>query len=442
MKDIFNKIDIHIQNNTILYIVGTISVLCWALGLELVGLIFFVTLASYGLIRLENTLPVLTSFLFVPVIFKRHFTIADFNIWLLPAIGVFVIALIIHWIKFRPKLKQPKFIFGFLALIVAFITMGIGSGKPFYFNYWLTSVGVIALLVVVYLFFNATLAKVDIKFFAKLFMTLGLVIFVQIAIYYATVDSFYFAIMRKSLHLGWAISNAIGTVLLFTIPITAYLIISSKRNAFYIIATVLQLVAMLFTFSRGAILALVIGAIPIIIYLYKYSYDRMKFIVKSEFIFIGIMLLVVFLFGPLSEVLKFMVATGFDDRLRMEDYLLAWNNFLDFPIFGTNLYYLFEIKGKIYWYHNTLLQMASSMGLVGLLAMLYHWFEKYRVIVKSFNPFNVFLTIALLMTEIHGLIDVTYFAVHFMIPLIAILLIMEKNTSINLEQPVLFDYTT
>ena len=173
MKDIFNKIDIHIQGNTILYIVGTITVLCWALGLELLGLVFFVTLASYSLIRLENTLPVLTSLIFVPVVFKRHFTIADFNIWLLPAIGVFVVALIVHWIKFKPKLKQPKFIFGFLALIVAFITMGIGSGKPFYFNYWLTSVGVIALLVVVYLFFNATLTKVDVKFFAKLFMKIG-----------------------------------------------------------------------------------------------------------------------------------------------------------------------------------------------------------------------------------------------------------------------------
>ena len=71
------------------------------------------------------------------------------------------------------------------------------------------------------------------------------------------------SLLSKGVAVGWGISNNIGLILLFTIPFTFYLAITNKtgKTMAYTFISFCQMITIIFTYSRGSIIALTLGLI-------------------------------------------------------------------------------------------------------------------------------------------------------------------------------------
>jgi len=434
MKRVIDTINQFFTSSYFIGFIGLVTLFSWIYEQEFLGIVLFVLLVSYSFITNKNTLPVAGIAIFIPFIFSEHFAIASFSNWLIPTLFLAAIGLTVHIIRFKPKFKNGRFSLGLVGLVLGFFTMGLFFDGDRHWTLWAVGVVVIFLFAVLYYFFNNTIEELNTNYLAKVFFTLGMIIVIQVCIYYYRQPDLMESMRVKSLEIGWGISNAIATVLLLTIPITGYLITTTKKNILYIIGFTLQILTMFFTFSRGGVLILLLLIIPIIVFITIKSKHLLSLFLKFTLMFFIVLYSFLILMEPLIEIFEPMITKGFDDSARIALYLEAFQNFKEYPLFGTGLFYKFEVKGKIFWYHNTILQMASSKGLVGLVAMGIHFFEKYKNTFKKSSTFSIFLLFALFMTDLHGMIDVTYYALYYVVPLIFVLILLEKNDQISSKQ--------
>ena len=231
------------------------------IALILIGIFILLTLSFY-----ENIFYIVPIIVFVPFMFSHSFDVYTTPKCIYVAIGLLILGLIIHFIRFKPKFKRGHFLLGISLLGITMITGGIGFKEANYFANVIIVAGCAIGMVFVYLLLSSTV-KVEFEKFALLMTCLGLYLTFQLLTYYLLQDSIIEALSQKLSNVGWGISNNIALMLLVTIPFTTYLcyINTTKKCLLYYILAVIQMAAVVLTYSRGALLAMIVGIIIMVI---------------------------------------------------------------------------------------------------------------------------------------------------------------------------------
>jgi O-antigen ligase len=224
-------------------------------------------------------------------------------------------------------------------------------------------------------------------------------------------------------------SNHYGAYLLIVLSIMFNRLFNSvKKSSALIIFIMLTLYTLIFTFSRGAFL----GLIMLVILLIRYYKLERKWIIFSIVMFL---IFASFLFAPvfMRWENKSIINTGsqlyleYNIRIRLASWLAALNQFLERPLFGggfntfafrdVNFTSRFGFIDKLKEIDNQYLKILVESGLAGLVAFFCLIKTVYRNGLKCFNsavePFTKEIILTTIMAFscflVNGLFESTFF---------------------------------
>lgn len=234
---------------------------------------------------------------------------------------------------------------------------------------------------------------------------------------------------KKLIDVGWGFSNLIAIIFVFLFPIALYKYLDKKNKHYaYFFLDILNLIGLILTVSRGAFLGVGISLL-----IFTCLYVRKEFIIRYGSILgasglIGILFIYLVkksLFNRFISAINTLFTSKeiFDDPNRMPLYEVAVKTFLDKPIFGNGLksskYLIYHhLDGRInVHFHNFILQIASTLGIVGLILFGYLVYKWIKVIYKPKDVFVVCSGLSIIGALIHQLFDSSfdlfYFGVFF-----------------------------
>ena len=346
-------------------------------------------------------------------------------IWLLALIAV-VAGLVVHIIRFRPKVFYPQNILkGFtLSLIVAGITFAMGgigvSGR---------TPSVVAIMVALgigiplcYLALSAAIqdnaGKNLVDYVAMLIYTLAILVLLQVVVYFAklgSVDAIKESIKFKLMSVGWGSANSVAPTLALAIPVALYYSLKKSKVAFLHLLFAVLLYAMAFICTcRGMIIIDTVAIIVMLVYVFIKTENRLQTgVTVGITVVVAIVLIVVFrekLFAIFEEV----ISRGLGDNGRFDLWKLAMERFVTKPIFGVGFDY--DMGGLVggdtvpYYYHSTPIQILCCFGVVGFIAHAFLYYWRYRTfLVSRKNALVLALMMGLLMYDAYSWIDRNFF---------------------------------
>ena len=116
----------------------------------IIGLVCFSLLTFF-----ENMYYVIPWITYTPFVFSRPFDTQTIPIGLFIAVGLFVIGIVIHIIRFKPKLKKGSFSLGFILLALAIILGGIGTKATYLGMQILFAIPASLALLAIYILFSS-----------------------------------------------------------------------------------------------------------------------------------------------------------------------------------------------------------------------------------------------------------------------------------------------
>ena len=204
--------------------------------------------------------------------------------------------------------------------------------------------------------------------------------------------------------------NNISTMLMFAMPFPLYL---GLKNKWWAILTPALYAAICITTSRGG---LIFGSIEFLVCCVYWIYEAKgkKYRSIRFFICLFVSLAVLGICGKVivDVIADRIAATGSiteDARFRM--LMEGVKNFLKNPFSGTgildnSIYYgSYRKQGTMAWYHMMIPQVFGSMGLIGVVAYLYQFFGRAKLVVTKISYWSVCLGISylgvLLMSQVN-----------------------------------------
>lgn len=396
------KLNNFLNSNLYIFIIGLLLLISDTFALEVVCFPLIVLLGILSLVFSEDTkpiIPIYTCILFGmsyknglaynpledPVTIYDNKYILGFFISLI-ILGL--IALIYNLIRY----KQYKKIFkrsvvllpGLILLSVGYIFGGTSIGTPD-FRSTLYALSNVLIILIPFIYFADT-AFIDeseskIKYLSLIMVMTSLVIGLELIHIYLTNDVIKdFEIIKGNIRNGWGVQNNFAGYFVLSIPFIVYLIITEKHNIKYYLMLLLVSIFVIFTMARTSYIAL---ALELLISFIVICYAK-KVKLKNIFIFLGICLLIllVLILSFSDEFLRLfdsLIEAGFNLSGREKLYELAWNSFLNNPIFGEGWFNANEIWSPTQnhlsfipnWkIHNFVLQLLGSTGLFGFICFI------------------------------------------------------------------------
>lgn len=201
--------------------------------------------------------------------------------------------------------------------------------------------------------------------------------------------------------------NSLG---LFVVPIVLWAL-GQRRDRFDIAVVSAGTVCVLLAWSKGALLALCIGAL---ILFWGQVSKRLVIILTALFAS-----LIIFIPGIRQATIDLATLQTPSGQSRLALYRGSWELIKQHPLAGTGLAHFgtaFEsvrpetFTEKLIYPHNIFLNFWLETGLLGLIALLSLIACIIRVVwMQRHNPEVLALGVALLAMLIHGLVDVPYF---------------------------------
>ena len=239
-------------------------------------------------------------------------------------------------------------------------------------------------------------------------------------------------VVKESVMLGWGVWTAIGGMLAFLMPACFYFAHSHRRGWIFFLLGLLEYVCIFLSQSRGALL---FGSVILLLCLIRLcvngenkKVNRILTVGISAVGLLGAALLSHKLVGILQNYLSF----GWSDNGRFEIWKRGWDNFIKYPVFGAGFYKSFINENwpkevYPYLYHNTVIQLLASGGVVAFLAYAYHRFCTVRLVIQRPNVKKTFLGIGILALISFSLLDVLFFNTYPTMIYALMLLFMEKS---------------
>ncbi len=409
------------------------------------GLLILVLINTAILILFKNTLysiPTLFSFLFISNQSGISFESLS-QLWLLIlAFSIFLIGPMVHFIRFKPKLKKGKFFLGFALMAVSYLAPIIFMSNRMQ-AFLVSFAG--TLFLGLYVFYSSTL-KGNLNYLFKMLMFANLLLTAQVFFFVyqgyllnPELDLYHRIYAGWGRTFGWANVNSICFYITLTFPSYLYFIFKKPKTYLIWFAMILPVIAVILTKSRGGMLGLVVATLGMILFFIlkgnkKHLLHGLVFLVFSMILFYifrgAIYLWWEFLLESLGNNLNDFSSS------RLVIYEQGWLIFKQYPVFGGSWLAInsFSLGQELFMFHDTFIHVLATMGIFGLIALLVHYYQigKFMFINHKLEK-SLFLT-AYIATQIHGLIENVQFAVPYSILIVIILSVFEtseKQTSFD-----------
>ena len=423
-------------------LLGFLTVFSVMRSLELVTYTVFILIGLFVVLLGSDLLPLMPLFILSyitpsphnnPGLEENTVFSGPQGIYLFTLAGIFAICLVLR-LCLDPVLGKKAFLKTKRALLPGILVLGAGyllagAFSGYYTaNGWRNALfGCIQFFSVGLLYFLLTggvrWEKAPKEYLAWCAVCVGLVIVGQLMhIYHVNHVIKNGFILRERIYSGWGNYNNIGALLTMTIPFAFQLSCRKKQAWVFELIALLLMGGVIMTCSRGSILvavAVYTGTCGLMLY---------KSLGARSFRYIHIAVLVlavlaVFFFRrELLNLFKSMLDRGLDPGGRETLYAEGWKQFTRFPIFGGSFFPVdFDVYGfssvenftAIFpsrW-HNTVIQLLASCGIVGLLAYGFHRYQTVRMMLKNPTVGKAFISISLLALLTTSLLDCHFFNV-------------------------------
>lgn len=431
------KMDAFLLSRWYFILLGVLTVISNAFHLELPVYTVFVVIGVYISLFGQNYLPLipLVPCCYIAPYISNNPGAYDTSIFYIGHGGEYILLLaavftlsVIFRLATDPEIGQAHFfrtprklLSGMLALGCAYLLAGAGSGH--YFDHGtgniIFAVVQFAAIFVMYYFFTATVHWDDVPkyYFGKTGMMVGLVMVAEVLVMYILTDPFASGeLNRNVLFTGWGNYNCMGGLLTMMIPFAFHMAVVRRPSFAYSFCGVLFLVGVIMTCSRTAILvAIVIYALSFLVLCLR-SRNRRSTVMMNVILFGGLLLyMLLFQYDILLEYLEiFTIKRSIGSR--MDGFVAGIQQFLNYPITGGSWYatdYVLEEWSDVEaftsffpgLFHNTVIQIAASCGIVGLAAYAWHRIQTVALIFKRPTTENLFIGLSIVAMLTMSLFD-------------------------------------
>lgn len=355
--------------------------------------------------------------------------------------GIVIITLLLRisvdkTIGWKNFVKKPRVLLpGVVALSLAYLLSGIGSShylECIKQNLVFSFIQIVA-IGLLYIVFSATVKWNDFnsEYLAWIGLTTGLLVFAELFWIYFTQDVMQEGvIVRANIWNGWGVYNNIGAMIAMAIPFAFYFACEKRNSGIYLLLAILLMIGVIFSCSRGSIVFATVS------FFISFFYTFIKAKSKKQFRMVSVVSGTVFVLvgvvhsDRLQEIFMsvpdiFNIVDGemfFNDSDRIEIYVEGLKAFLKNPIFGQSFYSIdyklpdfseletFSSFFPARW-HNTIIQLLASCGIVGLLAYLFHRYQTIQLIIKKHTTINIYIGIYIFTLISLSMVDCHFFNV-------------------------------
>ena len=428
----------------------TYFVLCAALtlfanffGAELFTYSCFVGIVVYLCVFGRDLLPILPLVICSYIVPSRSnnpginsesvFSAAGGGLYLAALAILMVIALIYRLLRDK-ELGRMAFLKCKRALLPGMLILGVGYllsgiGSPFLqevgWKNLLFAFVQAASVIALYILLTGTV-KWDLAptgYLAWTGMCVGYVLLAELLFVYLRYDIIQnYSINRALIYFGWGHYNNMGTLLAIMIPFPFFLTGRGKHSGLFYISGLLFLGGVLFTCSRGSIIC------GIVTYLASYTisllHSRQARTNAAIHIFTALVFLGIFLIftDDLLRLFRDLLTYGLNPFERDIGYKEGWKQFLKNPIFGStfypNDYYLYTWATSADFvsffpprWHNTIIQLLASCGIVGLVGYGFHRIQTLILFLRHPSGKKMFALLSMLTLLAASLVDCHFFNV-------------------------------
>lgn len=333
--------------------------------------------------------------------------------------------------------EKKKFVFGKLFWGLVAVTI-VGAGlagllaTDYEHIYSLRFLGIMCVILLLYiLLVNGTDESVK-DYTAFAFMCFGVVACFQVIVFYATCGDPVLAFHQKALRIGWGMTNTIAPALGLCIPATIYLA-TKKFPQIYLPIAILMYITVLFTFSRAGMLCSTIILPFALIYGFLVTKNRLHYgITLLTLVFVcGGVFVGCLQKGKIDDWFSLTKSLGFDDNGRFEVWKYGWEDFKRNKIFGAGFYGEdgIELVGPLKKYHNTILQILACSGIVGAVAFVFHYYQRYKLMFTKLSVCKAFWLFSLAIYEGCAMLDVGMVMFFIQMMLVFVFTSCEKETA-------------
>lgn len=267
-----------------------------------------------------------------------------------------------------------------------------------------------------YLFFLCGLRGEDTDELTDYFITVSafsaVLLILQVAGVYLTSDSIIAdgSVVKESIVFGWGIWNTAGVCLAVLIPMCFLGAYRAKKPYAYLALAAITFGAAVLTLSRNALL---FGGIAFAVCIIICCFGR-----KNRRVFVcvtvaGVLLVIggLFLFRErIAVILSDFLERGFSDNGRYVLWETGINNFLSSPIFGVGFFAFVSDTFETVTFmpdmaHQTIVQLLSCMGIVGLASYGFYRFKTLTLFLKRPSVEKLLLLCSVLVLLFESLLD-------------------------------------
>ena len=438
---ICRKINAFLTSPAYFLLIGGLTVLSSVFALELAVYTCFVLIALYLSICGEDYLPLIPLFVcgyISPSVGNNPgrnensiFYPENGGIYMLCIVGLFLLSLIVR-LCLDPQIGQKAFFSckrklmpSMLILGGTYLLGGVFSGHYFdngFSNLLFAFIQFAAIFMLYFLLTGAVKWEQAPKsYLAWTGVCVGFVLLCQLLHIYITHDVIVTGVIQRArIHTGWGTYNNMGALLTMMIPFAFHLACVRKRGWVYHLCALLFLLGVLLTCSRGSIfVAVAIYVLSYTIVIYKDLHTKHNLVIHFAAFAIIATLLVLF-HDELLRLFRVLIQQGLDPSNRHEVYEEGIKQFRKFPIFGGSFYPVdyqpydhSEIDAFSSFFpprwHNTIIQMLASCGVVGLAAYCFHRFQTLSLFVKKPTLGKGFIALSILALLGTSMLDCHFF---------------------------------
>lgn len=445
---LLQKINAFFYSPAYFVFLGVLTVISNVFGLELVAYPLILLTGIYVCLCARDLLPLMPIFAcgYISPSMNNNPGQTDNSIFSLKGGGLYVALLLVLLVvsliyrlvtdpDFGGKqflTKKRNLLSGMLILGAAYALSGLGSGQWAVYgwrNLLFAFLQLVAIAALYWLFSGSVRWEQAPKgYLFWMGMCVGYVLIAElIGIYWKASVINHGMIIRERIATGWGHYNSMGALFAMIIPLPFFLTGKGKFAWFAYVSAFLFCVALLFTCSRGSTL------VGVVMYLAGYVLSLVNSRHARRQIWIHIVHTIIVLLPVVAvavyseELIKmFRVSQdiGLDASLqtRLDTYSDGIKQFLKFPVLGGSF---FPLEDQYKWasdqttfgylfpprWHNTVVQLLATGGVVCLAAYIVHRFQTVKLFVKNFTTEKLFVGFAILSMLLTSMVDCHFFNV-------------------------------
>ena len=359
-----------------------------------------------------------------------------------------LISISIHFILYRKELKiknfSSSFLFkGFILLTVLFLVNGISNIQNYNASNFIFGFLIVISFVLPFFLFsiNLNIDKHTRDYLLCILLITSLVIMIELLNLYLNKNIVINGVIHKSLiDLGWGVSNNIGAILTMLMPVYFYCAGHTKYTMPFFWGGIITYVFVLLSLSRTSILFATPILILCIIFLCVYKHKHRRQVrLYTLILTTGVIFVCIFLRETINTAFDEIIRVGLDDSGRFEYYKDGLEKFFNHPLFGAGFGNSHGTNDKFIisapeYFHNTIVQILASCGIIGFGAYVYHRWQTVKLFLNTRNPYSFFTAMSILALLLTSLLDIHLFNIFPTIIYSTMLCIFERYTLFREEK--------